>query len=80
MRLKSLLLIPAVHSENNESRWRTPANHGENRNVIVEMIKWKVILHVLRYLAQLRLCLEVTALFGVPQLQYLVQVEVSENV
>ena len=70
MKLKGLFLIPLVHSENNEPGWRTPANHGENRNVIVEMIKWKVILHVLRYLAQLRLCLEVTALFGVPQLQY----------
>ena len=46
MLLRSLLLITTVKctekAERLQHSWLTPSNQGENRNVIVEMIKWKV--------------------------------------
>ena len=29
--------------------WNTPQNYGENRNVIMEMIRWKVHLKFVRF-------------------------------
>ena len=29
--------------------WNTPQNYGENRNVIMEMIRWKVHLEFVRF-------------------------------
>ena len=46
MLLRSLLLITTAKCTIVETvergSWVTPSNQGENRNVIVEMIKWKV--------------------------------------
>ena len=46
MLLRSLLLITTakctVVETAERGSWVTPSNQGENRNVIVEMIKWKV--------------------------------------
>lgn len=41
MRLVGLLLATVAIGAT-ENSWITPSNQGENRNVIVEMIKWKV--------------------------------------